>query len=358
MLKARPEPPASERAAFGRQASLGPVEFQWSPNLEAKTARVQVAPRRTLLPTSSPNARGVEGNKLTSDLGGPGTYFWRLASTSVDGDKGPFGDAQRFELRPLPEPPGLGGLGEDGKSLLLAWGGRPEDMQHVELGARRAVQEIVAPGRPRTSRSGRCRRRTALPFRTAASNPDGSSALQLTAGHRGARDWRFPLAAGAISAGALRHRSGAADAPREGSCRVGRLAPASLRFCAGVAVRTSLLLTSFALRHRRRVSSRSAQYARADRHCVARRLPRRPHGAARACRAEPFVACAHWWHATAGFNKGPCAARAGEEPEQHRVRALPATTPSSYARRGCSNAASGAHVVSSAAGSRGSSKRR
>ena len=124
-------PPASNAPRSGGKQSLGPVEFQWSPNLEAKTSRLQVA-RDERFTELVAEREGVEGDKLTLDLGGPGTYFWRLASTRADGDKGPFGDAQRFELRPLPEPP-KGGLGEDGKSLLLAWGGRPEDMQHVEL---------------------------------------------------------------------------------------------------------------------------------------------------------------------------------------------------------------------------------
>ena len=116
-----------------------------------------------------------------------------MASTRADGDKGPFGDAQRFELRPLPEPP-QGGMAEDGKSLTLAWGGRPEDMQHVELARDPQFKEIVAQADlnqpqwtlPRPSQGG------TYYFRYRSTEPDGfvgpySSPLVIEV----PRDWRF-----------------------------------------------------------------------------------------------------------------------------------------------------------------------
>ncbi|WP_374678834.1 FecR domain-containing protein [Piscinibacter sp.] len=192
VLKARPEPPASNAPRSGGKQSLGPVEFQWSPNLEAKTARLQVA-RDERFKDIVVEREGVEGNRLTLELGAPGIYHWRLASTRADGDKGPFGDAQRFELRPLPEPP-QGGLGEDGKSLVLAWGGRPEDKQHVELARDAAFRDIVAQADldapqwtlPRPSQGG------TYYFRYRSTEPDGfvgpySSPLVIEV----PRDWRF-----------------------------------------------------------------------------------------------------------------------------------------------------------------------
>lgn len=142
VLKARPEPPATNTPRSGAKQSLGPVEFNWSPNLEAKSVRLQVASDAAF--TQIVAAReGLTGTRETLEVGGPGTYHWRIASTKADGDKGPFSDAQRFELRPLPEPP-KGGMGEDGKSLTLAWSGRAEDTQHVELARDPAFKEIVA----------------------------------------------------------------------------------------------------------------------------------------------------------------------------------------------------------------------
>jgi hypothetical protein len=192
VLKARPEPPASNSPRSGGKQSLGPVEFRWSPNLEARTARLQVA-RDESFKDIVAEREGLEGNALTLDLGGPGVYHWRLASTRADGDKGPFGDPQRFELRPLPEPP-KGGLGEDGKSLTLAWSGRPEDTQHVELARDPAFKEIVAQADlsapewtlPRPAQSG------TYYFRYRSIEPDGfvgpySTPLVIEV----PRDWRY-----------------------------------------------------------------------------------------------------------------------------------------------------------------------
>ena len=192
VLQARPEPPASNAPRPGGKQSLGPVEFHWSPNVEAKTARLQVA-RDAQFKQIVAERDGVGATALTLDLGSPGTYFWRLASTRADGDRGPFGEAQRFELRPLPEPP-RGGLGEDGKTLALAWGGRPEDKQHVQLARDPQFHDIVAQAdlnapewsTPRPEQPG------TYYFRYRSIEPDGfvgpySSALVIEI----PRDWRF-----------------------------------------------------------------------------------------------------------------------------------------------------------------------
>lgn len=192
VLKARPEPPASNAPRSGGKQSLGPVEFRWSPNLEARTARLQVA-RDERFKDIVVEREGLESNALSLDLGGPGVYHWRLASTRADGDKGPFGDAQRFELRPLPEPP-KGGMADDGKSLTLAWSGRPEDTQHVELARDPQFTQIVAQADlstpewtlPRPSDSG------TYYFRYRSIEPDGfvgpySSPLVIEV----PRDWRY-----------------------------------------------------------------------------------------------------------------------------------------------------------------------
>lgn len=142
VLKARPEPPASNAPRPGGKQSLGPVELQWSPNLEAASVRLQVA-RDEQFKELVLQREDLAGNRERIELPEPGTYWWRLASTRADGDRGPFGDPQRFELRPLPEPP-KGGVSGDGKSLALAWGGRPGDTQHVELARDAAFKEIVA----------------------------------------------------------------------------------------------------------------------------------------------------------------------------------------------------------------------
>lgn len=192
VLKARPEPPASNTPRAGGKQTLGPVEFRWSPNIAARTARLQVS-RDEGFQDIVAERDGLDGTSLTLDLGAPGVYHWRLASTRADGDKGPFGDAQRFELRAQPEPP-KGGLDEDGRSITLAWSGRAEDTQHVELARDPQFKEIVAQADlnaaqwtlPRPSQGG------TYYFRYRSIEPDGfvgpySSPLLIEV----PRDWRF-----------------------------------------------------------------------------------------------------------------------------------------------------------------------
>jgi hypothetical protein len=141
VLKARPEPPASNAPRSGAKQPVGTVEFAWSPNLEAATVRLQVA-RDAAFQDILLQREGLAGSSERAGIDTAGRYFWRLASTRADGDRGPFGDAQRFELRPMPEPP-KGGVSGDGQTLALAWSGRAEDTQHVELARDPLFKEIV-----------------------------------------------------------------------------------------------------------------------------------------------------------------------------------------------------------------------
>lgn len=142
VLKARPEPPASNAPRSGAKQPVGAVEFAWSPNLEAASVRLQVA-RDAAFTDLVLQREGLAGTSARAEIADAGSYFWRLASTRGDGDRGPFGDPQRFELRPMPEPP-KGGVSGDGKSLALAWSGRAEDTQHAELARDPQFREIVA----------------------------------------------------------------------------------------------------------------------------------------------------------------------------------------------------------------------
>ncbi len=142
VLKARPEPPAFKAPRSGAKQQVGGVEFAWAPNLEAASVRLQVA-RDAAFQDLVLQRDGLAGMDTRAEINTPGSYFWRLASTRADGDRGPFGDARRFELRPMPEPP-KGGVSADGKSLALAWSGRAEDTQHVELARDPDFREIVA----------------------------------------------------------------------------------------------------------------------------------------------------------------------------------------------------------------------
>jgi len=142
VLKARPEPPAYSAPRSDAKQSVGNVDFAWAQNVEAPNARIQVAldAEFSRLAIDQDN---VTNGRARAELAGPGTYYWRLASIRPDGDHGPFGDPQRFELRAMPTPP-AGGLSSDGKSLVFKWGGRPGDRQRVELARDPQFNDIIA----------------------------------------------------------------------------------------------------------------------------------------------------------------------------------------------------------------------
>jgi len=142
VLKARPEPPVYRAPRANGKQPAGSIEFAWALNVEAPQVRVQIAEDEAF--TKLVQDRDLlAGSDLRADITTPGTYFWRAASVRPDGDHGPFGDAQTFVVRPLPEPPSAG-LSGDGRALVFTWGGRAEDKQRVELARDLAFTDIVA----------------------------------------------------------------------------------------------------------------------------------------------------------------------------------------------------------------------
>ena len=172
-LKARPEPPAYRAPRANGKQSVGAVELQWALNTEAPRVRLQVAqdPAFTRIVEDRDN---LEATATTVQIAAPGTYHWRLQSVRTSGDHGPFGDPQRFELRPTPTPP-AGGPSADGKTLVFTWSGRAEDRQQVQLARDPEFRQIVAQDElagaewslPTPSRSGK------YYFRYRSVEPDG-----------------------------------------------------------------------------------------------------------------------------------------------------------------------------------------
>ena len=142
VLKARPEPPAYRTPRAGAKQAVGGVDFAWAPNVDAPRVRLQVA--EDLAFTRIVQERdNLASASLRAALPTPGSYYWRLASVRPDGDHGPFGDPQRFDLRPTPEP-AAAGRSADGNALIFKWSGRAEDRQQVEFARDRDFTQIVA----------------------------------------------------------------------------------------------------------------------------------------------------------------------------------------------------------------------
>jgi hypothetical protein len=108
-LKARPEPPFLSTPVAGAKLPVGPVVFIWSQPAGAARYRMQIA-RDAKFASPAREEEGLTGASHTiADLEA-GEYWWRIQSIRADGDRGPFGDPQSFELRPLPadpDPPAL-----------------------------------------------------------------------------------------------------------------------------------------------------------------------------------------------------------------------------------------------------------
>jgi hypothetical protein len=190
VLEARPEPPAYRTPRADAKQAAGSVEFAWAPNVDAPRARLQVADDAAFTRIVQDHDN-LDAASLRADLPQPGSYHWRLASVRPDGDHGPFGDAQRFELRPTPEAAAVE-RAADGNALLFRWSGRAEDRQQVEFARDRAFTQMVAGAEvlgsawtlPRPASGGR------YYFRYRSVEPDGfvspySETLQVDV----PRDW-------------------------------------------------------------------------------------------------------------------------------------------------------------------------
>jgi hypothetical protein len=169
---------------------LGTLEFAWLANATAPQAHLQVAEDAEFTRIVQ-DRDNIEGTKQRAEIATAGTYYWRLGSIRSDGDRGPFGDPQRFELRPTPEPASAAPSG-DGNSLIFRWKGRPEDRQQVQLARDPEFTQIVAQEElatsewnlPRPEKSGR------YYFRYRTVEPDGfMSAYSQTLLFEVPHDW-------------------------------------------------------------------------------------------------------------------------------------------------------------------------
>lgn len=140
VLKARPEPPASTAPRPQARLSVGTVDFAWTRNTEAAGYHLQVA-RDAGFQQILAQQDDLHDTGSSVSLDTPGVYHWRLASERAGGDRGPWGNGQRFELRPLPAPPQVH-TGEDGQ-IQLTWSARPDEKQQVELALDPGFSSVV-----------------------------------------------------------------------------------------------------------------------------------------------------------------------------------------------------------------------
>ena len=129
-LKARPEPPLPNMPAPKAVIYGGRADFAWAANDEARRYRLQLALTERFEPPLR-EQRDTEALTLSLQDLPPATYFWRLASTRADGDMGPFGTVQTFEMRPLPPAPKAPEVGD--QSIRFSWAGLPGQTFEFQL---------------------------------------------------------------------------------------------------------------------------------------------------------------------------------------------------------------------------------
>ena len=150
-LKARPEPPLPRAPAPRAVVTGDKVDFAWAASSEAQRYRLQVA--RAGAEGAPPGVvfqAPLQDRKDLAELGytlqplPPGLYVWRLASVRPDGDQGPFGDPQGFEMRALPPavaPPAPPAVGD--QSIRVFWQGLPGQRFDFQLARDAAFTQIV-----------------------------------------------------------------------------------------------------------------------------------------------------------------------------------------------------------------------
>lgn len=130
-LKARPEPPFPSQPTNGGKWRGDSVEFRWAAAEEAASYLFQLAADESFGALVHEAAAVTQTGLTSPGKLAPGNYAWRTASVRADGDRGPWGDVQRFTLRPAPadpDPPRI----ED-RQLTFTWPAEPGQSFELQL---------------------------------------------------------------------------------------------------------------------------------------------------------------------------------------------------------------------------------
>jgi hypothetical protein len=151
-LKARPEPPIPSGPKPKAKLRAKEVALSWAQQEQAARYHLQVTPAMAGMPPVLDDEH-VMGATRTLALP-PGEYTWRMASIRADGDRGPWGDAQHFVLKPLPPeapPPKVtpttlefSWSGEEGQSFEFQVAKDRAFTREVQTQALRAPEAVVA----------------------------------------------------------------------------------------------------------------------------------------------------------------------------------------------------------------------
>lgn len=140
-LKARPEPPFASRPQNQAKLRADTVAFAWTQADEAQRYRFQLARDGAFAePVLERDDLGETHLAVTERLP-PADYYWRVRSVRGDGDAGPWGDVQRFQLRAPPADPEPAKI--DDKSLSFSWPAEPGQSFEFQLAKDEAFAQPI-----------------------------------------------------------------------------------------------------------------------------------------------------------------------------------------------------------------------
>lgn len=130
-LKARPEPPFASQPQNKAKLRAEGVTFAWAQAGDANYYAFQLARDAAFADPVLTEERVGDTKLATGGKLAPADYFWRVRSVRADGDAGPWGDVQRFQLRPPPANPEPARI--DDNSLSFSWPAEPGQSFEFQL---------------------------------------------------------------------------------------------------------------------------------------------------------------------------------------------------------------------------------
>ena len=140
-LKARPEPPFASQPQNQAKLRAETVTFAWAQADEAQHYRFQLARDAAFAEPVLERGDLGETRLAASEKLPPADYYWRVRSVRGDDDAGPWGDVQRFQLRPPPANPEPAKI--DDKSLSFSWPAEPGQSFEFQLAKDEAFAQLV-----------------------------------------------------------------------------------------------------------------------------------------------------------------------------------------------------------------------
>jgi hypothetical protein len=140
-VDARPEPPFANAPANASRVYGDRTEFRWTKSEGAASYDLQIATDATFTaPLVDVRARAEVSDAHALP---PGTYYWRVASRTASGERGPFGDALPFTQRRYPDGRNAT-AGVDRTTLTLRWSaGEASETSEFQLSADRDFARVL-----------------------------------------------------------------------------------------------------------------------------------------------------------------------------------------------------------------------